>query len=102
MATEISLWGSPSGLFANQDGVLLETALIAVTSATSTDFDNEDGSEVLFNLCNHFHNVVQSGDATNVRSSTGSNLTGNTLTKSYTFTFDLDFSDVSDLNVQAE
>jgi hypothetical protein len=102
MATEISLWGSPSGLFANQDGANLETAVIAVTSATSTDFDNEDGSEILFNLCNHFHNVVQSGDATNVRSTTGSTLTGSTLVKSYTFTFDLDFSDVSDLNVQAE
>lgn len=102
MATELSLYGA-SGLFPSKTGLTgLQVAVVDSTSATNDDFTAEDGSEILFNLCNHFHNVVQSGDATNVRSTTGSTLTGSTLVKSYTFTFDLDFSDVSDLNVEAE
>lgn len=88
MATEISLFGSPSGLFpGSTTDTTVQAAVTGATNATATDFSNGDGSEVLFELCNHFYDCVASGDATNVTATSTSNAVGSNIVKSYTFNF---------------
>lgn len=80
----------------------LSAALQADCGVTQADVDSQDGSEIIFNLCNHMYSVVNSGTATKVRSTSNQNLSGTRLTKSYTFSIDLDLTDIGDLNVQDE
>jgi len=88
MATEISLFGSPSGLFpGSTTSTTVQAAVTGATNATATDFSNGDGSEVLFELCNHFYDCVASGDTTNVTATSTSSAVGSNIVKSYTFNF---------------
>lgn len=92
-----------SGIFPTSSaGGALSAALQGDCGVTQGDIDSADGSEIIFNLCNHMHSVISSGTATKVRSTSTQNLSGTRLTKSYTFTVDLDLTDIGDLNVQDE
>lgn len=92
-----------SGIFpTSAAGGILSDVLKDDCGVTQGDIDSADGSEIIFNLCNHMHSVISSGTATKVRSSSTQNLSGTRLTKSYTFTVDLDLTDIGDLNVQDE
>lgn len=101
MATEISLFGTPSGLFPSQQGATLQAAVVASTNATATNFSDDDGSEVLFELCNHFYDCVASGDATKVTATSTTNAVGSNIVKSYTFNFTCAV-DVANLDVVSE
>lgn len=79
----------------------LNAVLKANTGLVDDDIDNGDGSEIIFNLCDHFNKVVGSGDATKVSSSQTQTLSNNVLKRTYTFSFDLDFV-ANDLDVQDE
>lgn len=93
-----------SGIFPSSDAntTSISDALVNDTDAVIGDVTGKDGSEIIFNLCNHMHSVISSSTATKVRSSSTQNLSGTRLTKSYTFSIDLDLTDISDLNVQDE
>ena len=92
-----------SGIFPNSTaGDTLSNVLLDNTGAVLADITDADGSEIIFNLCNHMHSVISSSTATKVRSSSTQNLSGTRLTKSYTFSIDLDLTDIGDLNVQDE
>lgn len=79
----------------------LNVVLKANTGLVDNDIDNGDGSEIIFNLCDHFNKVVGSGDSTKVSSSSSQTLQNNVLRRIYTFSFDLDFV-ANDLDVQDE
>lgn len=81
-----------SGVFGNTaSSDTLSATLTGNTGATSSDVSGGDGSEIIFNLCEHFHDVIGSGTATKVTSAQSQTLTNNVLKRVYTFTFDLDF-----------
>lgn len=102
MATEISLFGSPSGLFPGSNTATgLQAAVTGATNATATNFSDGDGSEVLFELCNHFYDCVASGDATKVTATSTTNAVGSNIVKSYTFNFTCAV-DVANLDVVSE
>ena len=81
-----------SGVFGNTaSSSTLSDTLTGNTGAKSADVSGGDGSEIIFNLCEHFHDVIGSGTATKVQSAQSQTLTNNVLKRVYTFTFDLDF-----------
>lgn len=81
-----------SGLFGNTaSSDNLSDTLTGNTGTTSTNISESDGSEIIFNLCEHFHDVIGSGTAQKVKSAQTQTLTNNVLKRVYTFTFDLDF-----------
>ena len=98
MGRKIDLFTAPSGLFQSAaSGQQLADVLVAGGAAfggnmASGDISGADGSEVMFNLCEHFHQVVNSGDATQVRTAKTQSLSGSTLVRTYTFTFDLNLN----------
>lgn len=99
---EITLFGT-SGVFPEQNEATgIGTVLTATTSTVQGDIDNNDGSEVIFNLLEQMSSVVSASDATKVRVVTNQNLNGSTLTKNYTFSVDLNLTDIGDLDVQDE
>ena len=108
-ATVIPVTGT-SGIFENM--VMTQSfsgELIDHTNCTDADFASTgDGSEVAFNLCDHLYTKINAqvtsgpDGANNVRVGTSESLAGTTLTKTYTFSFDLNFTDVSNLNVKDE
>lgn len=111
MATEILVTGA-SGIF---DGATLSSSfsgvIVAETEAVVGDFTANggegDGSEVAFNIIDHLHTQIaaqtaQAAGADNIRTSSTQTLNGTTLTKNYTFSFDLSFTDASSLNVKDE
>ena len=108
MATEILVTGA-SGIF---DGASLSDSfsgvIVGQTQALVGDFAGDgDGSEVAFNIIDHLHTQIaaqtaQSAGADNIRTSSTQTLNGTTLTKNYTFSFDLSFTDASSLNVKDE
>ena len=107
-ATVIPVTGT-SGIF---EGATLSSAfsgvLVSQTSATAGDFAANDGTELAFNICDHLYSKINAqvtsgpDGANKVRVGTSSTLSGSTLTKTYTFTFDLGFTDVGSLNVVDE
>ena len=107
MAQPIGLFTATSGLFPGQttlSGIDLTDANINGGNISGDPAD--DGSEVMFNLLNHFHDVVQAQpDATTkVISSSSSTISGAELVKSYSFTvrLTLDDTSVAALNVADE
>ena len=103
MAQTIPLFGG-SGVFPSSSGLeSFESIVTTDTDLVSADISADDGSEFIFNMCNHFHNVISSGEAgaVNITSSTNQSLNGDALIKNIFFTFNLDF-DLSNLDVQAE
>ena len=108
MATAIEAFSS-SGVFPSGigGGAPSDYDDVSLLSSISTLKSTDNGSEALFKVCNHFYNVIQDwqGGALNVTSSLNSQLQGNSsLTRTYSFTFNLDLSDdaVGGLDVQAE
>lgn len=114
-ATVLSISDASSGIFPHGDGssgsINLDSStfsgVLRGAGCSASDISTNDGSEVAFNLLNHMYDKISAQTATingadNVRVSTSESLAGTTLTKSYTFTFDLNFSDVSSLNVENE
>ena len=91
-----------SGVF-NQStaGSTLSDVLVDNTGLESADVTAGDGSEIIFNLCDHFNKVVGSGDSAKVSSSQTQTLSNNVLKRTYTFSFDLDFV-ANNLDVQDE
>ena len=80
----------------------LSDVLIDNTGLVSGDITpTADGSEIIFNLCDHFNKVIGSGDATKVTTSQTQTLSNNVLKRTYTFSFDLDFV-ANNLDVQDE
>ena len=98
MGRKIDLFTAPSGLFQSASAtdelrhVLVAGGAAFAGNMASGDFSSSDGSEVMFNLCEHFHQVVNSGDATQVRTAKTQSLSGSTLVRTYTFTFDLNLN----------
>lgn len=108
MATALEAFSSsgvfPSGIGGGAPSNYDDVSLL---SSISTLQGSDNGSEALFNVCNHFHNVIQNwpDPAANVTSSLTSQLSGNSsLRRTYAFTFNLDLSNdaVGGLDVQAE
>ena len=111
MATSITTFGNvgASGLFPGQSGNTL--AAVDLTDANINGGNialADDGSEVIFNMLNHFHDVISdqspSNTLTNLTSTVSTSLSGSTLTKTYNFTVKLNFTgvDVATLNVVDE
>lgn len=106
MATSISTFGSVSGVFPGQS----DLTMIDLTDSGVNNGNilaNDDGSEVIFNLLNHFHDVIQlqkpSNELTNLRSTTSNTISGNNLVKTYNFTVVLGLGDsVESLDVVDE
>ena len=103
MGRKIDLFTQPSGLFqsAASGDQLAHVLSAGGVNMASGDISGGDGSEVLFNLCEHFHKVINSGDASQVRTSTSSTVSGSTLVRSYTFTFDVNLN-LGNLSVENE
>jgi hypothetical protein len=108
-ATVIPVTGA-SGIFEGMDMTAsFSGELIDHTSCVDADFASTgDGTEVAFNICDHLYSEIDAqvtsgpDGANKVRVGTSSTLSGSTLTKTYTFTFDLGFTDVGSLNVVDE
>jgi len=108
-ATVIPITGT-SGIFptADLDTVTFSGLMVSDTSTVASDLNSNDGTELAFNICDHLYSkinaqVISGPDGANkVRVGTSSTLSGSTLTKTYTFTFDLGFTDVGSLNVADE
>ena len=107
MAQAISTFAATSGVFPGQSAL----SSIDLTDAGVNGGNialTDDGSEVIFNLLNHFHDTIQEQPqkATNVKltSSTSSQIQGDELVKQYVFNVRLDFGagDVASLNVADE
>jgi len=93
---------SGSGVFGNtSSSSSISATLTGNTGITTENINENDGSEIIFNLCDHFHDVVGSGNATKVSSSQTQTLSNNVLKRTYTFSFDLDFV-ANNLDVQDE
>jgi len=114
-ATVLSISDASSGIFPHGDGssgsINLDSStfsgVLRGAGCAASDISTNDGSEVAFNLVNHLHTKIAAQTATingadKVRVGTSESLAGTTLTKTYTFSFDLNFSDVSTLNVKDE
>lgn len=93
---------SGSGVFGNtSSSSSISATLTGNTGITTENINENDGSEIIFNLCDHFYDVVGSGNATKVSSSQTQTLSNNVLKRTYTFSFDLDFV-ANNLDVQDE
>lgn len=104
MPSTISLFGSPSGIFPSQtETAQFNNVVKSSTNISDTDLSDGDGSEVIFELVNRFHDAIQSGDATKVVSNSSQTLNGAVLTKTYNFVFQVDLeTDAINLNVSDE
>ena len=81
-----------SGVFGNTtSSSTLSDTLTGNTGTTPTNVSENDGSEIIFNLCEHFHDVIGSGTANKVQAQQTQTLSNNVLRRTYQFTFDLDF-----------
>lgn len=102
MATKIvAFGGAGSGIFNGETKTeQFDTVVASATFAKASDFTGEgvggteaDGSEIMYNICEHFHSGIQSwpGNAANVTSSKSQTAsTGSTFNRTYSFTFTLD------------
>ena len=98
MGRKIDLFTAPSGLFQSAaSGDQLAHVLVAGGVAfggnmASGDISGADGSEVMFNLCEHFNQVISSGNPSQVRTNKTQALSGSTLVRTYTLSFDLNLN----------
>ena len=95
MATKITAFDNVgSGIFnGSAASDTMKACITARTFAKTADFTSNDGSEIMYNLCEHFHSGIQSwpGSAANVTSAKSQTASsGTTFNRTYSFTFTLD------------
>lgn len=107
MATEILVTGA-SGIFEGVDLTAdFSGVLINETNALDADFAGDgDGSELAFNIIDHLYSkladqTAEANGANNIRVGTSTSLSTSSMTKNYTFSFDLGLN-VGTLNVLDE
>lgn len=106
MATSIDRFAAVSGVFPGQT----DLTSIDLTDAGVNGGNilaGDDGSEIIFNLLNHCHNVIEiqkpSNELSNLTSTSTSSVSGDNLVKTYTFNVTLGLGDaVESLNVADE
>ncbi len=102
MATKIvAFGGAGSGIFNGETSTdQFDTVVTSATFAKAGDFTGNgvggsqaDGSEIMYNICEHFHSGIQAwpGGAVNVTSAKSQTASsGTTFNRTYSFTFTLD------------
>lgn len=103
-------WAGNSGIADNLfPGATVNNGIVTIPSgriisyspaALSVDTDPDGGaSDFVFGMCETMHSGVSAAALTNVTSQASSNLSGSTLTKTYSFTVSLNFNEAAQVEM---